>query len=187
MTDPASAQHGNLEADVERGADRSMPIHLEGAFGRDRSARLAESFARYFGTPRFVIWQTVAVAVWIALNAAAFSLSWDPYPFVLLNLAFSTQAALAAPLILLTQTRQADRDRARSEAANAQHELEVAMQDRVLADNNRLIREVQRLTDQILRVAASGGPDPGPPRARRSIASGMLGSSAPSDVGSDEM
>jgi uncharacterized membrane protein len=89
-----------------------MPDHLHSPFGTDRFGRSAERFARFFGTPKFIVGQTMLVAVWIALNAIAISLRWDPYPFILLNLAFSTQAAYAAPLILLAQTRQADRDKA---------------------------------------------------------------------------
>jgi uncharacterized membrane protein len=84
-------------------------IH-HGPFGNDRFGVTAERFARFFGTPRFIIGQTVLVVIWITLNAAAFSFRWDPYPFILLNLAFSTQAAHAAPLILLAQTRQVERD-----------------------------------------------------------------------------
>lgn len=88
-----------------------MTNRLHSPFGTDRFGQAAERFARFFGTPRFIIGQTVLVAIWIALNALALSLRWDPYPFILLNLAFSTQAAYAAPLILLAQTRQADRDK----------------------------------------------------------------------------
>ena len=87
-----------------------MP-HIPSAFGEDAFGRRAEKAARFFGTPEYIAGQTVAVIVWIALNAIAVSLRWDPYPFILLNLAFSTQAAYAAPLILLAQTRQADRDK----------------------------------------------------------------------------
>jgi uncharacterized membrane protein len=94
-----------------------MGEHLHSPFGTDRFGRAAERFARFFGTPRFILGQSALVLVWIALNAMAFSLRWDPYPFILLNLAFSTQAAYAAPLILLAQTRQADRDKVRSEDA----------------------------------------------------------------------
>jgi uncharacterized membrane protein len=154
--DPASARQGNHETGAERGAHGRLPIHLQGVFGRDRFGRLAERFARFFGTPRFIVGQTVAVAVWIALNAAALGLSWDPYPFILLNLAFSTQAAYAAPLILLAQTRQADRDKAHSVAADAQHDHAAAMQERMLAENTRLIREVERLTEQIYRATTFG-------------------------------
>jgi len=74
-------------------------------------ARVAESLARFLGTGTFLLWQSIIVATWIALNVFAISLRWDPYPFILLNLAFSTQAAYAAPLILLAQNRQDDRDR----------------------------------------------------------------------------
>jgi uncharacterized membrane protein len=74
-------------------------------------ARFAESLARFLGTGTFLLWQTVIVTAWILLNVFAIALQWDPYPFILLNLAFSTQAAYAAPLILLAQNRQDDRDR----------------------------------------------------------------------------
>lgn len=73
--------------------------------------RYSESIARFLGTGRYLLWQTVIVIVWIALNLFAVGLRWDPYPFILLNLAFSTQAAYAAPLILLAQNRQENRDK----------------------------------------------------------------------------
>lgn len=74
--------------------------------------RFAEKFARFMGTPQFLVWMTVFVIVWILFNLIGlFGLRWDPYPFILLNLFFSTQASYAAPLILLAQNRQADRDR----------------------------------------------------------------------------
>lgn len=73
--------------------------------------RITESVARFFGTGRYLAIQTVVVVVWIVFNIYAASLRWDPYPFILLNLAFSTQAAYAAPLILLAQNRQENRDR----------------------------------------------------------------------------
>ena len=71
----------------------------------------SESIARYLGTGRYLAVQTVLVIVWVLLNLFAVGLRWDPYPFILLNLAFSTQAAYAAPLILLAQNRQENRDR----------------------------------------------------------------------------
>jgi uncharacterized membrane protein len=73
--------------------------------------KFTESIARFFGTGSYLLIQTVVVLAWIALNISAISLRWDPYPFILLNLAFSTQAAYAAPLILLAQNRQENRDR----------------------------------------------------------------------------
>src|SRR3954469_4722193 len=77
--------------------------------------RLSESFARFLGTGRYLAIQTIFVLIWIALNLFAVRWQWDPYPFILLNLAFSTQAAYAAPLILLVQNRQEARDRAQAE------------------------------------------------------------------------
>jgi uncharacterized membrane protein len=73
--------------------------------------QFTESIARFFGTGSYLLIQTILVLVWIVLNISAVSLRWDPYPFILLNLAFSTQAAYAAPLILLAQNRQENRDR----------------------------------------------------------------------------
>jgi uncharacterized membrane protein len=95
----------------------------------------AERFARFFGTPKYLLWQTVIVAVWIALNAAVWTFQWDPYPFILLNLVFSTQAAYAAPLILLAQNRQADRDKAETERDRERN-------SRALADMEFLAREM---------------------------------------------
>ena len=94
-------------------------VHLAPVFGNDWFALKAEAFARFFGTPVFLVAQTLAVAVWILLNALGI-FHFDVYPFILLNLAFSLQAAYAAPMILLAQTRQADRDKAHADA-DAQH------------------------------------------------------------------
>ncbi len=106
--------------------------HLTSVFGNDWFALKAEAFARFFGTPIFLVGQTLIVAVWIILNVLEIT-HFDIYPFILLNLAFSLQAAYAAPLILLAQTRQADRDKAHSDA-DAQHReaLAVASQEREL-------------------------------------------------------
>jgi len=97
--------------------------HLEPVFGNDWFGVRAEGFARFFGTPTFLIAQTIIVGVWIFVNAVGWT-QFDVYPFILLNLAFSTQAAYAAPLILLAQTRQADRDKANA-LADAQHREEL--------------------------------------------------------------
>jgi uncharacterized membrane protein len=139
-------------------ARRPLPTTHEhvGAFGSDAFGRAAESFARWFGTPGFLIGQTALVIVWIAVNAAAVTLRWDPYPFILLNLAFSTQAAYAAPLILLAQTRQAERDKLR-EQAEERHRDDVAAAskgreetlERLLAENTRLTTQVDELLQQI--------------------------------------
>jgi uncharacterized membrane protein len=94
-------------------------LHLTSVFGDDWFALKAEAFARFFGTPTFLVAQTVVVGVWILVNVTDVT-SFDVYPFILLNLAFSLQAAYAAPLILLAQTRQADRDKAHA-IADAEH------------------------------------------------------------------
>ncbi|TME46337.1 MAG: DUF1003 domain-containing protein, partial [Chloroflexi bacterium] len=98
--------------------------HLSRPFGSGSFGAKAEAFARFFGTPTFLIGQTLIVGTWIVLNAAKI-VHFDLYPFILLNLAFSLQAAYAAPLILLAQTRQADRDKAHAEA-DAKHRESVA-------------------------------------------------------------
>ena len=100
-------------------------LHLGSVFGDNWFALKAESFARFFGTPVFLVAQTVIVAIWIGVNALGYT-KFDVYPFILLNLAFSLQAAYAAPLILLAQTRQADRDKAHADA-DAQHREALAM------------------------------------------------------------
>ena len=110
-------------------------LHLAAPFGSDAFGRKAEVFARAFGTPTFLLAQTGIVLVWIALNAIGVVYRWDPYPFILLNLGFSLQAAYAAPLILLAQTRQADRDKALA-IADAEHREAVAR------DLEELMREI---------------------------------------------
>lgn len=112
-------------------------LHLNSTFGNDWFALKAEKFARFFGTPTFLITQTVAVAIWIGLNVFGLT-KFDVYPFILLNLAFSLQAAYAAPLILLAQTRQADRDKAHSEA-DAQHREDLAL----AAEQRQILSEKQ--------------------------------------------
>ncbi|NEM06449.1 DUF1003 domain-containing protein [Geodermatophilus normandii] len=103
--------------DVPRGAPRRLSSFLR--LDPDAVGRFAEGIARFLGTGRFLAVQTLIVIVWITLNVVAVGLRWDPYPFILLNLAFSTQAAYAAPLILLAQNRQADRDRVQAEEDRA--------------------------------------------------------------------
>jgi len=112
----------------------------------DWFARLSEKVARFLGTGRFLAIQTVIVIVWIALNLTMVSLQWDPYPFILLNLAFSTQAAYAAPLILLAQNRQDDRDRISLDEDRMRAE-------RTKADTEYLARELAALRIAIGEVA----------------------------------
>ncbi|MGW0041356.1 DUF1003 domain-containing protein [Rhodococcus sp. NPDC003348] len=108
--------------------------------------RVSESIARFLGTGKYLLIQTVIVIVWIILNVAAVGLQWDPYPFILLNLAFSTQAAYAAPLILLAQNRQENRDRVSLEEDRARAE-------QTKADTEFLARELASLRLAIGEVA----------------------------------
>jgi uncharacterized membrane protein len=119
-------------------ADLSVPRgtpQMGARYDADAFGRFSEAIARFLGTGRFLFWQTVLVLVWILLNSVGLVEHWDPYPFILLNLAFSTQAAYAAPLILLAQNRQDDRDR-----ANIDRDREVAA--RTQADTEFLAREL---------------------------------------------
>ena len=133
--------------------------HLSSVFGNDWFALKAEAFARFFGTPVFLISQTIIVAVWILVNIFG-PFVFDVYPFILLNLAFSTQAAYAAPLILLAQTRQADRDKAHA-LADAEHreDLHRASEERqaVAAKQTALLVEMVQqntaLTEAIKSLA----------------------------------
>jgi uncharacterized membrane protein len=113
-----------------RGAALRLGTRDADAFGR-----ISESVARFLGTGSFLVGQTILVIGWIALNTVGLIHHWDPYPFILLNLAFSTQAAYAAPLILLAQNRQDDRDR-----ASIERDREVAA--RTQADTEFLAREL---------------------------------------------
>ena len=122
--------------------------HLHSPFGDDWAGRRAEAFARFFGTPRYLLAQTVLVLLWIALNAQEV-IHWDPYPFILLKLLFSTQAAYAAPMILLAQTRQAEREKAHADA-DARHREELAqVQLQMLEQNTTITTQIADLAQQI--------------------------------------
>lgn len=118
--------------------------HLDTTFGSGWFGEKAESFARFFGTPFFLGVQTLLVILWISANVIGF-FHFDRFPFILLNLAFSIQAAYAAPLILLAQTRQAKRDKARSEA-DAQHREMLAV------ENIERQKIMQQNTDRLLEL-----------------------------------
>ena len=132
--------------------DQPRPVHrsrsLRPRIDADKFGQASENLARYFGTARYLIIQTMFVIVWIALNILAWTktLHWDPYPFILLNLAFSTQAAYAAPLILLAQNRQADRDK-------VQIEQDRNREERSIANTEYLVREVASLRLAVNEVA----------------------------------
>jgi uncharacterized membrane protein len=133
------ARHDDLSA--PRGTPGG-PVYDPDSFGR-----FAERLARFLGTGRYLVGQTAFVIAWIILNVAAISLRWDAYPFILLNLFFSTQAAYAAPLILLAQNRQADRDR-------DEVERDRDTNSRALAETEFLAREIAAV-----RLAVDQKPD----------------------------
>ena len=148
------------------------------AFNVDPEAvgRFSESIARFLGTGRYLAFQTIMVIIWVALNLFAVQLRWDPYPFILLNLAFSTQAAYAAPLILLAQNRQENRDRVsleedrrRAEQTKADTEylarelaaLRLAVGE--VATRDYLRRELEELREMLAELQQpKGTPAPGP-------------------------
>ena len=154
-------------------------------FDPDSIGRFSESIARFLGTGRYLMWQTILVVVWISLNLFAVHWRWDPYPFILLNLAFSTQAAYAAPLILLAQNRQENRDkvaleddRRRAEQTKADTEflarelaaLRLAIGEVVTRDYlRRELEEVRELLEA-LQPRAAGKPDSPERRPKRSQA-----------------
>jgi uncharacterized membrane protein len=152
---------------MARGDDLGNPRGTPGGpvYDPDSFGRFAERLARFLGTGRYLAAQTLIVIVWIILNIAAISLRWDKYPFILLNLMFSTQAAYAAPLILLAQNRQADRDKAEVEsdrAVNARALAETEFLAREIAavrlavdqkaDREDIVEPLERLTQAIERL-----------------------------------
>jgi uncharacterized membrane protein len=152
---------------MARGDDLSTPRGTPGGpvYDPDTFGRFAESLARFLGTGRYLVGQTLAVIVWIALNVVGIVHHWDPYPFILLNLGFSTQAAYAAPLILLAQNRQADRDKAeveRDREVNARALAETEYLAREIAavrlaveqkaDREDIVEPLERLTQSIERL-----------------------------------
>ena len=148
-----------------------MPAAAEshhGAFGEDTFGRVAERVARFFGTPQYIVGQTIVVILWVAMNTTALLnlVHFDKYPYILLNLAFSTQAAYAAPLILLAQTRHADRDKTASDKLEAHrqreekigHERIAAVKtetDRLyelLESNTKLTTQDKELTEEVAKL-----------------------------------
>ena len=166
----ATDSHGR---DPLRYLKRRGHENAAGAFGSGGFGAAAEGAARFFGTPGYIIGQTIVVATWVAINTAALLnlVHFDRYPYILLNLAFSLQAAYAAPLILLAQTRQADRDKIQAEA-DAHHREDLSQQQleragelhTLLQQNTDLTQKIDALTAQIHMVicqpAAPGNAGP---------------------------
>jgi uncharacterized membrane protein len=134
-------------------------VRHHGAFGDDAFGRFAEKTARFFGTPQYIVGQTIVVFAWIVMNSVAWIGQFDARPFILLNLIFSTQAAYAAPLILLAQTRQADRDKVHADEMDKRHtQLEEATDRQtaqiieLLGSNTALTQQDKDLTDEVARL-----------------------------------
>ena len=141
---------GKRHLDEPRRRAAFAPHYDPEAFGR-----VSEGIARYFGTARYIVIQTVLVICWIGFNAIWVTGRWDPYPFILLNLAFSTQAAYAAPLILLAQNRQAERDR-------REYDRDRQMTAEMRAETDFLARELAAARLALGRIEASlARPEPG--------------------------
>ena len=166
---PSPAEPGTVAADAPADHLRfhKRHAHLAPTFGTDAFALKAEAFARFFGTPTFLGAQTLLVLLWVGANLSGL-VSFDLYPFILLNLAFSLQSAYAAPLILLAQTRQAARDKASADADALHREaLATANEERMgraaqntaqmlelLEQNTRLTEMTKVLTERVEALTA---------------------------------
>jgi uncharacterized membrane protein len=140
---------------ARKSAARALSLHPVNKVLYDEApmgARIADKVTGFLGSWRFLILQTILVLAWIAGNAYLLSKPFDPYPFILLNLAFSTQAAYAAPLILLAGNRTAQRDRMTLEHAAEEGDIEEAQNKRLLRGNTEILKHVQGLEEQILKL-----------------------------------
>lgn len=140
------ADQQQREVRLDQPAERAGFRMPRPSFGPESFGRFAEWVTRFMGTPTFLLWMTVFVVVWITLNLVGLFGKWDPYPFILLNLAFSTQASYSAPLILLAQNRQEQRDR-----LGIEEDRRAAQQSR--ADMDFLAREIASLRMSVNEMA----------------------------------
>lgn len=127
------------------------PVNREMVDDAQLGARIADRVTGFLGSWRFIVIQTVIVAVWIAGNVYLL-FHFDPYPFILLNLAFSTQAAYAAPLILLAGNRAAIRDRLTLEHAAAEADVEDQQNQDLLRGNAEILQHIEALEERILKL-----------------------------------
>ena len=129
-------------------------------------ARVADAVTGFMGSWKFIVVQTVIVVFWIGGNIALL-FHFDPFPFILLNLAFSTQAAYAAPLILLAGNRQALRDRMTLEHAASEADIEEGQNQQLLSGNTEILKRIEGLGQRILQREKNilerlgSGPNPG--------------------------
>lgn len=111
--------------------------------------KMADWVASTLGSWNFIIIQSIIVVGWIIVNLVAYKYRWDPYPFILLNLLFSTQASYAAPIIMMSQNRQADRDRAQ---ATADYETNLRAKEEIEELQTRLARIEDQKLDEIIKL-----------------------------------
>jgi uncharacterized membrane protein len=134
-----------------------MNWHQKHTEERDFGQRLADNVANGMGSWRFIIWQTVIVALWMILNVIGIVRHWDDYPFILLNLVFSTQAAYAAPIIMMAQNRQSERDRAQAdedyrtniEAKKEIEELQLRLNAIEVEKLDKLVEKIDKLMQKL--------------------------------------
>ncbi|MDF0530362.1 DUF1003 domain-containing protein [Tsukamurella sp. 8F] len=156
--------HNRSRLDTPRVGTRRVSLNL----GEDLIGQASERVARFLGTGRYLAIQTIIVVVWVLLNITWVALRFDPYPFILLNLAFSTQAAYAAPLILLAQNRQESRDRValdedRQRAAQTKADTEFLARELAsvrlavgdVASRDYLRRELDEIHEKLDALAAA--------------------------------
>jgi uncharacterized membrane protein len=130
------------------------PINQKFVDEAPRGARIADAVTGFMGSWSFIAIQTVIVVVWIVGNVYLL-FNFDKFPFILLNLAFSTQAAYAAPLILLAGNRQSLRDRLTLEHAAEEGDIEEAQNKKLLAGNTEILEKIESLEQQILKLETS--------------------------------
>ena len=127
------------------------PVNRKLLEGASRGERIADKVTGFLGSWRFIVIQSVIVLIWVAGNIFLL-FHFDPYPFILLNLAFSTQAAYAAPLILLAGNRASIRDRMTLEHAAEEADFEEVQNEQLLRGNLEILEQVDRLEHQIIEL-----------------------------------
>jgi uncharacterized membrane protein len=147
---PVAHQEETVVTDAEPEIYRSPVNQQMAAVSEPAGERIADALTGFMGSWRFIAIQTVIVTIWLLGNIWILSRPFDPYPFILLNLAFSTQAAYAAPLILLAGNRSAMRDRLTLEHAAAEADIEDAQNLQLLDGNRRILERVEALEERIL-------------------------------------
>jgi len=141
-----------MSANRSKRAQYRHPVNQRMIDEAPLGARIADRVTAFMGSWKFIVIQTVLVAIWIAINVGFITglIPFDPYPFILLNLAFSTQAAYAAPLILLASNRTAQSDRLTLEHAASEADLEEKQNDELLRGNTEILKRIVGIEEQIL-------------------------------------